>query len=286
MVDSLQFEITYSILLVSSMLIAFFKPRQERDKLERIKAAHLDIKVQDQREMLEKALKLKYEFLANIEHEGHTPISTIVAMSELLFSNYDELSKAQLHDGLKMVSESSNRLLKLVNNLIDVSRLSSMTYQLNKTEVDLSELVYSRLEYCMKLYCGDKDLRFVTEIENVIKIHCDEYYITSTLDNLISNAIKYSHGGIVLISLKRLGSDIEFSISDEGVGIPREELISIFDPFTVGSRTRTKSGAIPNGQVGLGLALCKLVIKAHNGTISAESAENNGAIFKFILPLT
>ena len=152
MVDSLQFEITYSILLVSSMLIAFFKPRQERDKLEQNKAAYLDIKVHDQGEMLEKALKLKHEFLANIEHEGHTPISTIVSMSELLSSNYDELSDEQVHDGIKMVSESSNRLLKLVNNLIDVSKLGSMTYQLNKTEVDLSELVYSRLEYCKDLY--------------------------------------------------------------------------------------------------------------------------------------
>ncbi|MFK7968035.1 MAG: sensor histidine kinase [Rickettsiaceae bacterium] len=119
--DSLQFKITYSMLLVTSMLIAFFKPKQEYEKLIQDKAAHLDLKIQDQEEMLEKALKLKYEFLANLEHEGNTPISTIVSMTELMESNYDKLSDDQMREGLSMVSKSSNRLLRLVNSLIDVS---------------------------------------------------------------------------------------------------------------------------------------------------------------------
>ncbi|CAF2235291.1 unnamed protein product [Rotaria magnacalcarata] len=88
-IGTLQFKITYSILLVTAMLIAFFKPKQERDQLIQDKAEHLDLKIQDQGEMLEKALKLKHEFLANLEHEGNTPISTIVGMTDLLESNYD-----------------------------------------------------------------------------------------------------------------------------------------------------------------------------------------------------
>ncbi len=287
--DSLQFKITYSMLLVTSMLIAFFKPKQEYEKLIQDKAAHLDLKIQDQEEMLEKALKLKYEFLANLEHEGNTPISTIVSMTELMESNYDKLSDDQMREGLSMVSKSSNRLLRLVNNLIDVSKLKSLTYQLNRTEVNLSELVYSRLDHCKRLYLENDDLIFSIQGNNNINVKCDAYYITSTLDNLVINAIKYGHdrkSGLIIIRLKSSDSEVEFTITDRGLGIPKEELLSIFDPFTVGSVTRTKSGDIPNGQVGLGLALCKLVIQAHNGTISAKSDSKNGTVFKFTLPLT
>ena len=287
-IGTLQFKITYSILLVTAMLIAFFKPKQERDQLIQDKAEHLDLKIQDQGEMLEKALKLKHEFLANLEHEGNTPISTIVGMTDLLESNYDKLSDDQIREGLNMVSRSSNRLLKLVNNLLDVSKLNSTNYQLDIAEVNLSELVYNRLEYCKRLYLENIDIRFITEIENNVNIKCDEYYIRATLDNLIVNAIKYGHdgnSGTIIIKLRRYDSEIEFSITDRGRGIPKQELLSIFDPFTVGSATRTKSGAIPNGQVGLGLALCKLVIKAHNGMISAKSDNKNGAVFKFTLPI-
>ena len=79
-------------------------------------------------------------------------------------------------------------------------------------------------------------------------------------------------------------SNIQFSITDEGIAIPKEELLTIFDPFTIGSRTRTKSGDIPNGQRGIGLALCNLAIKAHGGKISAESDGIKGARFCFNLP--
>ena len=110
-------------------------------------------------------------------------------------------------------------------------------------------------------------------------VNCDRYYITQTIDNLISNAVNYGRGKTITISIKRTKDNrTSFSISDQGIGIPKTELLSIFEKFSVGSKTKT-----PAGGRGVGLALCKSVIEAHRGNISATSDEK-GSIFTFTLP--
>jgi Na+/proline symporter/signal transduction histidine kinase len=293
-VDSLNFtiengysDVIYVLLLISTALITLFKPKQEKEERVEVKIDYLGTQIMDRERELENSLKLKHEFLANLEHEGHTPISSIVGMGEVLWHSYDKLNDKQIRDGLEIIAKSSDRLLSFINNLINVSKLSSMTYQLNKTEVNLSARVYDRLDHCKELYLDNKELEFFTDkIKDNIKIQCDLHYITSTLDNLIINAIKYSTKGKIALTLQASESSLQFTISDEGIAIPKEELLTIFDPFTVGSRIRTKSGDIPNGHRGIGLTLCNLAIKAHGGEISAESDGQKGSIFKFTLPLT
>lgn len=120
---------------------------------------------------------------------------------------------------------------------------------------------------------------FIFNIEEDFVVNCDKYYITQTIDNLISNAVTYGRGKPITISLKREeDGSTSFSIKDQGIGIPKLELISIFEKFSVSSKTKT-----PAGGRGVGLALCKSALEAHDGTISAISDEK-GSIFTFTLP--
>jgi len=284
-VVNLQFKIIYFLLLISTVLIAFLKPKQEQNQLTEDKVLHLDSQLQDHAINLEKALKVKNEFLQNIEHEGHTPITGITSAGQVLYEYYDRLSDKERKEMARNIAKSSDRLLTLVNNLIDVSKLSTMKYQLNKTRINLTELLYSRLEYCKKLYLEQKNLNFLNRIEENVLIEGDRHYITSAIDSLIINSIKHAREGDITISLHRSESELKFSISNKGE-IPQEELNAIFEPFIIGSNSRTKSGAIPNGQRGLGLTLCKLAIEAHGGRIWAENSLSGEVIFKFTIPVS
>jgi signal transduction histidine kinase len=239
---NLKLKIIYVLFLVSSFLLAFLKPKQEIHELTEQKADHLSEQVHDIDEELKKSVEVKNEFLRNLQHEAHTPIVGITTMGQVLFENYDKLTEEQKREGLKEIAKSSERLSTLVNNMIDVSKLSSLNYVLNKKMINLSELIYERLDYCKKLYLEDKDLEFICDIEDDLLVNCDEHYITSTLDNLIVNAITYSKDGQIIIEFKKEFDSVKFNITDNGIGIPKQELYDIFGIFTVSSRTKTAAG--------------------------------------------
>ena len=149
--------------------------------------------------------------------------------------------------------------------------------------MNLTDLVYERVEICQKLYIEEKDkenLNFDLKIEDKLTALCDEYYIARTIDNIVINAIQYCKKGTIAITLKSAKNHtVDFSVQDDGIGIPEQELLDIFNPFTVSSRTKT-----PAGGRGVGLALCKKVIDAHNGIISAKNNDSKGSLFRVILP--
>ena len=277
---SSQFKIIYLLLLVSSSLILFFKPKQQKQELTEQRSNYLGEKVNDIDNELKKSVEVKNEFLRNLEHEAHTPIVGITTMGQVLFENYDKLTEEQKRKGLKEIAKSSERLSSLVNNMIDVSKLSSLNYVLNKKQINLSDLIYQRLDHCKKLYLENKDLEFICDIEDDLLVNCDEHYITSTLDNLIVNAITYSKDGRITIEFKKNNDLVKFKITDEGIGIPQKELYAIFGTFTVSSKTKT-----PAGGRGLGLALCKGTIEAHKGQIWCKSNGKKGSTFTFTLPI-
>ena len=279
---SLKLQIIYILFVISGFLLAFLKPKQEQYELTEQKAYHLGEQIYDRDEELEKLIEVKNEFLRNLEHEAHTPIVGITSMGQILFESYDKLTDNQRRKGLEEIAKSSERLSSLVNNMIDLSKLLSLNYTLDKKEIDLSELIYDRLDYCKKLYLNGKELKFFTKIEDNIKVNCDEHYIKSTLDNLIINAIQYSKEGNITLELHKNSDStaIDFSIQDEGIAIPQAELYDIFFSFIVSSRTKT-----PAGGRGIGLALCKKAITTHGGEIWAESDGAKGSIFRFTLPI-
>ena len=201
-----------------------------------------------------------------------------MSLSEVLYSCYDNLDKATLKQTVKDIVGSGERLKSYINNITDLSKLSSLSYELQKKEFNFTELVKSRPFLYTKIFSDDKKQKFKLEVEEDIIIDGDEYLITQAIDNLISNAVKYGKDKEVMISLKRTPDKrVEFKIKDQGIGIAKHELFSIFEAFAVSSKTKT-----PAGGRGIGLALVKKIIAAHNGRIWATS-DTNGSSFYFVI---
>jgi signal transduction histidine kinase len=151
---------------------------------------------------------------------------------------------------------------------------------LEKTLVNLSEIVKSRVTTCRNIYLQGKPINFKLMIDPEIMISVDPNYMRQAIDNLVINAINFSEEGTIIVKLEKQKNSVQFTITDQGIGIPKQEIFDIFTPFKMGSNTESKA----EGR-GLGLALCKSVIEAHDGKISAESKDGQGAIFRFVLPL-
>ena len=317
--NNLQFTIAYLLLFMSAILVAFLKPKQEyletteakvvylekeadfarrelenvvqgldflenqfKDKEGKLKAKEIYLKDQLKLRNIEiaKLKDLKDEFIRNIPHEANTPLTGILSLSDVLYSCYDSLDRKTLKQSIKDIVNSSDRLKTYINNIADLSKLSALTYELNKEEVDLSEIVRERPVLYKKIFTDDAKQKFIFKVEDKLMVQCDEYYITQAIDNLVSNAVKYGEGKPITISLtKTVNNKVKFTIMDQGIGIPKDELISIFHKFTTSSKTRT-----PAGGRGIGLALCEKVITVHGGNIEAQSDGKKGASFSFVLP--
>ena len=231
---------------------------------------------------ISKLKDVKDEFIRNVMHESNTPLTGILSLCDILYSYYDKLDKKNIKQSIKDIVNSGDRLKTYVNNIADLSKLSSLSYELKKEKVNLSKLTQDRTVLYKKVFSDDaKKQEFKFEIEKDIITECDEYYITQAIDNLISNAVKYGEGNPITINLiKNKDNEVQFKIIDSGVGIPENELISIFDKFTVS--TKTKSSAEGRG---IGLALCEKIIKVHNGRIWAKQNPDKGVCFAFTLPV-
>ena len=277
---SSQFKIIYLLLLISSSLILFLKPRQEQHEITEQKAEHLNERIGEQEKETQRALSLKSEFIRNISHEYHAPQTGIYSMAESLLAGYHKFDDATRIAALKDILQSSLRLETFDTNISSLSRLSKADYKLNPEKLNFSDLLYERVSIIRKLYDEKHtDREFVVDIEEDLKFVGDRFYLIQAFDNLIINAISYCKEGKITVVLKRGDNNIEFSISDEGIGIPKEELYDIFAEFVVSSKTKS-----PAGNRGVGLALAKRVVEVHGGNIRAESDGIRGATIRVILP--
>jgi Na+/proline symporter/signal transduction histidine kinase len=275
----LQFKIMYVLLLVSSILIVFFKPKQQYQDFTEEKNEHLSKRIETREKEVEEALALKTEFIRNMNHEYHAPMTGVISMAETLQAGYDKLTDDQKKQAIDVIVKSAHNLKVFDENLATLSDLSKPRYKLQKENFNFSDLVYERVETCRKLYDENKeDREFILNVEENIGINADRNYIIQLLDNLIINTISYCKKGLINISLNQERNHIRLSLSDEGIGIPKEELYEVFEPFTVSSITRT-----PAGGRGVGLAVCKRILEVHGGTIKAESDGKKGATFTVIL---
>jgi len=229
-----------------------------------------------------KLTNMKDEFLRNITHESNAPMTGILSLCDVLYSYYDHLDSSKIKMTIKDIVNSGDRLKTYVNSIVDLSKLTSNQYELNLEDVNLGELARERTILYKKIFSDDtakQEFIFDFDIGANFISECDRYYITQTIDNLISNAVNYGKGKPITISLKRTeDNSISFSISDQGIGIPEIELLSIFAKFSVSSKTST-----PAGGRGVGLALCKSAIEAHAGEIGATS-DAKKTKFTFTLP--
>ncbi|RYE06202.1 MAG: alkaline phosphatase [Rickettsiaceae bacterium] len=279
---SLEFKVGYLLLLFSTTLIAFLKPKQEHQELTEQQNEHLSGRISTQEEQVYKALGIREEFLRNIQHEYHTPMTGVLSLSEALLANYKKLSREKIGSYLESIYKSAVRIDSYDSNINMLSKLSRADYELNLKSINISSLLYERIGVCRKLYEHNKeDREFILDIQHNVTANIDKDYVIKLLDNLIINAITYCKQGKINITLQQDHKNISIAVQDEGIGIPRSEIDHIFGKFTVSSKTWT-----PAGGRGVGLALCQRVVEIHGGKIDAQSDGIKGAIFMINLPLS
>ena len=236
------------------------------------------IEMKKARDEAEAANQMKSEFLANISHELRTPMHAILSYSKFGYKKFDIRSKEKLIDYFHNIHLSGKRLLNLLNDLLDLSRL-----QANKMYYDKSEWIiqsvfdYVREEFSVLL--EEKGLELKIQEREPIPLVFDMQKVRQVISNLIDNAIKYSHPNTrIKVSFDDLTDRVIFNVSNIGVPIPEDEKEAIFDPFIQSSKTKTGAGG-----TGLGLSICKNIVENHEGEIWAEPNKEGGC-FKFYLP--
>lgn len=168
----------------------------------------------------------------------------------------------------------------LISNILEISRIEAKKFELNKTKVDMNNLINEVLKD-MKILSDKKGLKLTSQIEKLPVIEADETRVKEIFNNLISNAVKFTEKGFVNVEGKKDGDSVSVNITDTGIGIPEDKMKNLFTKFyqvdpSLGRRY---------GGTGLGLSITKQLVEAHGGKISVESELGKGSKFSFILPV-
>lgn len=230
----------------------------------------------------EKANEAKTEFLANMSHELRTPMHAVLSYAEFGKLEIDSAEREELKKYFLKIEKSGGRLLLLLNNLLDLSKLEAGKMILNIGKGDVEKAIKQVVSELQKLL-EEKQLKVAIEkSEDLMMGYFDHERIIQVIYNLVSNAIKFSPPGkTIWVNLRYTDSKsfLLVSVKDEGPGIPEEELETIFDKFIQSSKTNTGAGG-----TGLGLSICKEIISCHSGEIWCSNSEDAGAVFTFTVP--
>jgi len=231
------------------------------------------------------ANKAQGEFLVNISHELKTPLNVIYSTAQLfdMFCKDGSLDdkKDTIIKYIESIKQNSYRLSKLINNLVDISKIEAGFLKLNLSNNNIVKVV-EEIVMSVTNYTESKGLNIIfdTDIEENV-IACDTEKIERIVLNLISNAIKFSDAGDeILVDIKDMNEFIQISVEDNGIGIEEGNLDMIFDRF----KQVDKSLARNTGGTGVGLSLVKSIVELHGGSIYVESEFGKGSKFKVMLP--
>ncbi|HUV36040.1 MAG TPA: ATP-binding protein [Patescibacteria group bacterium] len=253
----------------------------ERKKLqEKITIQNRELRVNNQK--LLELDQLKSEFLGRISHELRTPLSVIMAYTSTLLEDGDgAIDIGMRNEFLQIIEEQSNKLLQLINDLLDLSKVEISETMLNFTEGSINEMIRLSIRI-VESFAQQNEIEIISSLDPLIPIiSFDPLRIRQVCANLLNNAIKFSrHGGSVLISSSQNEREVVVSVSDTGPGIDQKDIPGIFDFFTQidGGSSRNSDG------MGIGLRLVKHYINLHRGRIWVESGKGEGSTFYFTLP--
>ena len=235
----------------------------------------------------ETANRAKSTFLSNMSHDIRTPMNAIIGFTTLALSNIDD--KERVKDYLAKTLASSNHLLSLINDVLDMSRIESGKIHLEEVEVNLSDVLHD-LKTIVSGQIYAKQLELYMDATDVTDedVYCDKTRLNQILLNLLSNAIKFTPaGGTVSVRVRQLAGQVcgcgqyEFRIKDNGIGMSEEFAQKIFEPF---ERERTSTVSRIQG-TGLGMAITKNIVDMMGGTIEVQTAQGKGSEFIICLPL-
>ena len=221
-------------------------------------------------------------FVSNVSHELRTPLTSVKSYLEALDEGalYDPVAP----DFIKVSLDETNRMMRMVTDLLHLSRIDNATTQLDVELINFTAFITFILNRFDKMRSQDDEKKYELVRDypiNSVWIEIDTDKMTQVIDNILNNAIKYSpDGGKITVSMKTTDDQMILSIKDQGLGIPKQDLPKIFDRFYRVDRARSRA----QGGTGLGLAIAKEIIKQHNGFIWAKSEYGKGSTFTIVLP--
>ncbi len=224
----------------------------------------------------QKASEMKSLFLANMSHEIRTPLNAIEGFSRIMAETDEPEERMRF---LEIIESNNARLLSLINEILDLSRVEAGEIAIRKAPVIINEMCKGIIQV-FKFRCPDSVKLETPKMPEIITMNTDENRITQVLSNLISNALKHTYHGHIRFGFNMLkdNREIEFYVEDTGTGIKESDIDEIFKTY-VSRDAETKGNSF-----GLGLPLCKIIIEKMGGKIGVESEEGVGSRFYFILP--
>ena len=223
----------------------------------------------------EKASQMKSLFLANMSHEIRTPLNAIEGFSRIMAETD---SAEERMNYMEIIESNNNRLMSLINEILDLSRVEAGELSIKKSMTDLNEICKS-LQFIFKFRCPDNVQLAWSKPNMNVALNTDGNRVTQVFSNLIGNALKHTSNGTISYGYRLIndGQEVEFYVSDTGSGIAEEDQKHIFEAY-VSRDAETQSG------YGLGLALCKIIVEKLGGRISVTSKLGEGSTFRFELP--
>ncbi|MGL4329301.1 MAG: sensor histidine kinase, partial [Clostridium sp.] len=270
-------------------ILIFIYSRYKIKKLDEIvmkRTKQLSDEMEKNTELLNKVIELeikKNNYFVNLSHELRTPLNVIYSTQQLIIElNKNGILKEKLDYYMDVIARNSKRLLKMINDIIDTSKIESGCYHLNITETDIVYLVEESV-LSLKDYIEGKGVTLIVDPEMEEKtINCDNDAIERCIINLVSNAAKFTEAGdSITVRIIEEKSQVKIEVIDTGIGIAEEYHETIFNRFN----QIVDSNSEKNGGSGLGLTITRQIIELHNGKIYVESKPGNGSKFTIILPI-
>ena len=223
----------------------------------------------------ERASKMKSLFLANMSHEIRTPLNAIEGFARIMAETD---SPEERMNYMSIIESNNGRLMALINEVLDLSRVEAGEISIKKSMIDLDELC-KNIQLIFKFRCPDTVQLTWRKPNMKVTLNTDVNRITQILSNLISNALKHTSKGSITYGYRLIndGQEVEFFVTDTGSGIAEKDMDNIFNTYM------SRDAETQNGY-GLGLALCKIIVEKMNGTISVASTLGEGSTFKFVIP--
>ncbi|WP_160166945.1 ATP-binding protein [Desulfotignum phosphitoxidans] len=232
----------------------------------------------------EAANRAKSDFLANMSHELRTPLNSIIGFSEVIRDGMAGTVTDEQEQYLNDIWESGRHLLRLINDILDLSKIEAGKMQLEISKISIADLIGSSLEMVREKAMKHGVSLTSEPDEDIGTVTADEIKIKQVLLNLLSNALKFTpEGGFTTVKARRItDAQIEISVIDTGIGIAQKDMEKLFRPFEQIESFLTKK----HEGTGLGLKLCKDIVALHGGRIWAESTPGQGSRFVFVIPVT